>query len=74
MSPIKTLPTVTAERAHRVALVVAHTGCTRFIAAGYLDAADGDVPAACESWRVDHRHFEMPAFAHRAPVSMEASD
>lgn len=73
MSPIKTLP-VTAERAYAVSRVVAFCGCTRYIAAGYLDAARGNVDEACESWRVDHRHFDMPAFAHRAPVSMEASD
>lgn len=74
MSPIKTKPPVTAERAHKVSMVVARTGCTRGIAAAHLDAADGDVLEACESWRIDHRRFDMPAFAHRAPVSLEASD
>lgn len=73
MAPIKTLP-VTAERAYAVSRVVAFTGATRYIAAGYLDAAGGDVLEACESWRIDHRHFDMPAFAHRAPASLEASD
>ena len=73
MAPIKTLP-ITAERAYAVSRVVAFTGCTRGVAAAYLDAACGDVPVACEGWRVDHRHFEMPAFASWAPVSMEASD
>lgn len=73
MAPIKTLP-VTAERAYAVSRVVAFTGCTRYLAGGYLDANGGDVLEACESWRIDHRHFDMPAFAHRAPASLEASD
>lgn len=73
MAPIKTLP-VTAERAHKVSLVLVRTGCTRAIAASYLDAAYGDVLEACESWRIDHRRFDMPAFAHRSPASLEASD
>lgn len=73
MAPIKTLP-VTAERAYAVSRVVAFTGLTRYVAAAYLDAARGDVGEACESWRIDHHHFDMPAFAHRVPASLEASD
>lgn len=73
MSPIKTLP-VTAERAYAVSRVVAFTGLTRYVAAAYLDAARGNVADACESWRNDHHHFDMPALPHRAPASLEASD
>jgi hypothetical protein len=64
----------TAEQADKVARVVALTGCYRDAAWRYLDAAYGDVLEACESWRIDHRHFDMPAFPHRAPVPLEASE
>lgn len=52
----------------------ARVSCTRYQAARYLDAARGDVDAACESWREDHLHWSARVLTERLPGSLEASE
>lgn len=59
----------------KVAMVVARCGtqCTRLIAAAHLEAARGDVEAACQSWAGDHTHWAHRV-AYQRITSLEASE
>jgi hypothetical protein len=58
----------------KVAQVVAQVACSRLVAAAHLQAARGDVEAACASWLRDHPNWADVVMFHRIPRSMEASE
>jgi hypothetical protein len=58
----------------KVSLVVARVQCTRLIASAHLQAARGDVNAACASWVRDHLSWANRVAFERIPSSMEASE
>jgi len=80
MSPISTIEPIRYVTPDKVSQVLttlmdgAHIPCTRAVAARYLDAARGDVDAACESWREDHLHWSARVVTERLPGSLEASE
>jgi hypothetical protein len=74
MTPLSTIEPIRYVTADKVAMVVAHIPCTRYVARGYLEAARGDVDAACESWREDHMRWGLRVACERLPGSLEASE
>lgn len=80
MSPLSTIEPIRYVTPDKVSQVLttlmdgAHVPCTRGQAKRYLEAARGDVEAACESWRVDHMRWCDRVVCERLPGSLEASE